>query len=501
MISKIITALLLCFTCSKLAADQMNVLLIIVDDLRPELGCYGVEYMVTPNIDQLAQEGTLFERAYVQQPVCTASRASFLTGLRPDTTGSDYPYSIHTVENLLEGDRPSVLRYFMDQGYYVRGVGKIHHGYNEDFTENSFSAGFGTSYADASLKKVNKSERPPYECADVEDEFYDDGKNTLEAIATLGRMATQEKPFMLTLGYWKPHLPWNAPKKYWDLYDRENIPLPPNPEHPQDSPRYSTDWCNLQKYKLSESPNELLVGDEDAARKMKHAYASCVSYVDAQIGKVLDELDTLGLRDRTIVMLISDHGWHLGEQDHWGKSTNFDNSTRAPMIISAPGLVSLQRTNALVEYVDIYPTLCELAGIELPTYLEGSSLVPLLEEPTRDWKSAVFSQYPRGWPRAKFEGYSIRTDRYNYIQWRELDGSFKGHELYDHHVDPIESMNMVEKLEYQAVVQEMQAKMHAGWKAALPAGIKNYSNNKPAPDFLPWGKEAMFGPYAKQKSK
>ena len=501
MISKIITALLLCFTCSKLAADQMNVLLIIVDDLRPELGCYGVEYMVTPNIDQLAQEGTLFERAYVQQPVCTASRASFLTGLRPDTTGSDYPYSIHTVENLLEGDRPSVLRYFMDQGYYVRGVGKIHHGYKEDFTENSYSAGYGTNYADAFLKKVNKSERPPYECAEVEDDFYDDGKNTLEAIATLRRMATQEKPFMLTLGYWKPHLPWNAPKKYWDLYDRENIPLPPNPEHPQDSPRYSTDWCNLQKYKLPESPNKLLVGDEDAARKMKHAYASCVSYIDAQIGNVLDELDTLGLRDHTIVMLISDHGWHLGEQDHWGKSTNFDNSTRAPMIISAPGLVSPQRTNALVEYVDIYPTLCELAGIELPTYLEGNSVTPLLEEPARDWKRAVFSQYPRGWPRAKFEGYSIRTDRYNYIQWRELDGSFKGHELYDHHTDPIESMNVVEKTEYQALVQEMQAQLHAGWKAALPAGIKNYSNNKPAPDFLPWGKEAMFGPYAKQKLK
>ena len=498
MIIRLITALIVSFSCSKLTAEQKNVLLIIVDDLRPELGCYGAQYMVTPNIDQLADEGTLFERAYVQQPVCTASRASFLTGLRPDATGTDYPYSIYTVKNLLEGDRPSVMRYFMEQGYYVRGVGKIHHRYNEDFSENSYSAGYGTRYADVSLKKTNKSERPPYECADVGDDFYDDGKNTIEAIATLRRMATQEKPFMLTLGYWKPHLPWNAPKKYWDLYDSEHIPLPLNPEHPEDSPEYATDWCNLQKYKLPVSPNKLLVGDEDTARKMKHAYASCVSYVDTQIGKVLDELDKLGVRDRTIVMLISDHGWHLGEQDHWGKSTNFENSTRAPMIISAPGLKSSQRTNALVEYVDVFPTLCDLAGLSVPNYLEGNSVLPLLKNPKLDWKKAVFSQYPRGWPRAKFEGYSIKTDRYNYIQWKELDGSFKGHELYDHKLDPIESINIVEKKDYQIVVEEMNALLQAGWKAALPEGITNNSDNAPAPDFVPWGKEAMFGPYAKQ---
>ena len=501
MFKKIIPSFFACLTWSLSAAEQMNVLLIIADDLRPELGCYGAEYMVTPNIDQLAKEGTLFERAYVQQPVCTASRASFLTGLRPDTTGSDYPYSIHTVENLLEGDCPSLLRHFMNQGYYVRGLGKIHHGYYEDFTEKSYSAGYGTSYADSSLKKRTKRERPPYECADVEDEFYDDGKNTFEAIVTLRRMAKQAKPFMLAMGYWKPHLPWNAPKKYWDLYERQEIPLSPNPEHPQNSPKYSTDWCNLQKYKLPESPNELLVGDEEVARTMKHAYAACVSYMDAQVGKLLDELEALGLRDRTIVMMISDHGWHLGDQDHWGKSTNFENSTRAPMILSSPGFQTDQRSCALVEYVDIYPTLCELAGIEIPVYLEGNSVTPLLKDPARDWKSAAFSQYPRGWPRAKFEGYSIRTDRYHYVQWRELDGSFKGHELYDHKTDSIESINVVENPDYQAVVKGLKAQLNAGWKDALPEGIENHSNNIPAPDFVPWGKEAMFGPYAKQKGK
>ena len=481
------------------SAKQMNVLLIIADDLRPELGCYGAEHMVTPNIDKLAEAGTLFERAYVQQPVCTASRASFLTGLRPDTTGSDYPYSIYTVEELLEGDRPSVLRHFMNEGYYVRGVGKVHHGYHEDFTEKSTSAGYGTSYADPAVKKLGKKERPPYDCAEVDDEFYDDGKNTVEAIATLRRMAKQDKPFMLTVGYWKPHLPWNAPKKYWDLYERDEIPLSPNPEHPENSPDYSTDYCNLQKYKLPESPNHLLVGDEEVARTMKHAYAACVSYMDAQVGRVLDELDTLGLRDSTVVMLISDHGWHLGDQDHWGKSTNFENSTRAPMIVSAPGFKADQRTDALVEYVDVFPTLCELAGIHVPDYLEGNSVSPLLKDPNRKWKSAAFSQYPRGWPKAKFEGYSIRTDRYHYIQWRELDGSFRNHELYDHKHDPIESKNVVNSPEYKTVVKQLKKQMEAGWKAALPKGIENRSNNPPAPEFLPWGPEAMFGPHAKKK--
>ena len=169
------------------------------------------------------------------------------------------------------------------------------------------------------------------------------------------------------------------------------------------------------------------------------------------------------------------------------------------MILSAPGFRADQRSNALVEYVDIYPTLCELTGIEIPVYLEGNSLTLLLEEPTRDWKSAAFSQYPRGWPRAEFEGYSIRTDRYHYIQWRELDGSFKGQELYDHKTDPLESINAVGNPKYQAVVEDLMARLNAGWKAALPEGIENYSNNNPAPDFVPWGKEAMFGPYARQR--
>lgn len=479
-------------------AKPKNVVLLISDDLRPELGCYGADHMITPNIDRLAEDGTLFERAYVQQPVCSASRASFLTGLRPDQTGSDYPYSIYTVHELLEGDRPSIPRYFMNQGYHVRGIGKIHHwGYYEDFSEPSYIADL-PKYTNPELNEKKKDERIPYESADVPDESYQDGANTAEAIDTLRRMAKQDKPFFLALGFFEPHLPWCSPTKYWDLYDPESIPLSPNPEHPENAPNYATFFCNLQKYYLPESSNDLIISDPEVARTMKHAYAASVSFMDANVGKILTELDALGLRDDTVVMLISDHGWHLGDQDHWGKSTNFENSNLAPMIVSAPGFTPGQRTDALVEYVDVFPTLCELADIEVPVYLEGNSVAPLLVDPEREWKSAAFSQYPRGYPKADFEGYTIRSDRYRYVQWRELDGSFKSHELYDHENDPIESINVVNEPEYIEAVAELQRKLDAGWKSALPDGIENHSDNPPAPPFLPWGPEARFGPYAEK---
>ena len=484
---------------SSVFAKPKNVLLLISDDLRPELNCYGAKHMVTPNIDQLAEAGTLFARAYVQQPVCTASRASFLTGLRPNQTGSDYPYSIYTVEELFEGDRPSIPMHFMNEGYYVRCLGKIHHGYKEHYTEKSFSARL-PKYTNSEMNKLKKSERVPYESGDVADESYQDGANTLEAIKTLRRMAQQEKPFFLGLGFYEPHLPWCSPKKYWELYERNKIPLSPNPDYPENGKEYASTMGNLEKYKIPESPNHRVIGDQDLARLMKHAYAASVSYMDANVGRILSELDALGLREDTVVMLISDHGWHLGDQNHWGKSTNYERSNHAPMIVSASGYQPAQRTRALVEYVDIFPTLCELSGLSVPTYLEGNSLVPLLEDPDRVWKSAVFSQYPRGYPRAKFEGYTIRTDRFHYIEWRELDGSIKGHELYDHKLDSNESVNRASDPLYRDVIEDLKEQLNAGWKAALPEGIYNHSNNPAAPEFVPWGDEAKFGPYA-QKNK
>ena len=477
--------------------EKPNVLLIISDDLRNELGCYGVRHMITPHIDQLAAEGTLFNRAYVQQAVCAASRASFLTGLRPDATGTDYPYSIYTVEELLKKDRPSLLRHFMNEGYYVRGLGKIHHGYREDFSEPSYDSR-KPNYYNPESNRLTGNDRPTFEIADVEDHAYKDGANTDEALATLHRMSQSDKPFFLAVGYYKPHLPWCAPKKYFDLYDQEDIPLAPNKYLPENAPAYARAHSNVAKYEPPHDGGGALIPDH-RARDLKHAYAACVSYIDAQVGRLLNELKTLGLREHTIVVLISDHGWHLGEQGMWGKQSNFEHGTRAPMIISVPGSQESQITDALVEYVDIFPTLCELTGIPNPGYLEGNSMVPLLENPDRAWKKAAFSQYPRGYPRAEFEGYAIRTTRYRYVEWRELDGSMKGQELYDHQVDPLESKSYANDPGYSKIRSELMNQLRAGWKAALPDGIENHSNNPVAPDFVPWGPEARFGPYSRKK--
>ena len=246
---------------------------------------------------------------------------------------------------------------------------------------------------------------------------------------------------------------------------------------------------------MPEGENTNIFSDK-RARELKHAYAACVSYIDAQVGKLLDELNELGLRENTIILFISDHGWHLGDQGKWGKSTNFENSTLAPFIISAPGYNAGLKTNALVEYVDIFPSLCDLAGVNKPAYLEGNSVVPLMDDPDRKWKKAAFSQYPRGYPKAEFEGFTIRTDRYRYVEWRELDGSIKAQELYDHKNDPLESMSLVYDENYTGIMCKLMKQLREGWKSALPEGIENNSDNPPAPEFLPWGPEARFGPYA-----
>ena len=479
---------------------KYNVLMIISDDLRNELNCYGAKHMVTPNIDKIASRGIQFNRAYVQQAVCAASRASFLTGLRPNTTGSDYPYSIYTVEELLEKDHPSIMRYFMNRGYYVRGLGKIHHGYVEDFTEPNFNSR-KPNYVNPESNQLKGMDRPPTEVPDVDDNAYRDGENTTEAINTLHRMRNQDKPFFLAVGYYKPHLPWCAPKKYFDLYDPEDIPLADHKFLPENAPEYATGFGNLNKYELPDNDDDAGIFSDSRARELKHAYAACVSYIDAQVGKLLDELDELGLKENTIVIFMSDHGWHLGDQGKWGKSTNFENATKAPLIITAPGFSSGQQTDALVEYVDIFPSLCELAGVEKPDYLEGTSVVPLLNDPERTWKKAVFSQYPRGYPKAEFEGFTIRTDRYRYVEWRELDGSLKAQELYDHKNDPLESVSVIHDENYTGIMCDLMKQLRAGWKSALPDGIENHSDNPQAPEFVPWGPEARFGPYADDKKK
>ncbi len=279
-------------------------------------------------------------------------------------------------------------------------------------------------------------------------------------------MTTKDKTFFLAVGYLKPHLPFIAPKKYFDLYDRGKLTLADNPFPPEDvAPCAMYNWNDLRHYygipKVGPVSNE-------QARDLIHAYYACVSYVDAQVGRLLDELDRLELRKNTIVLLWGDHGWQLGEHGMWDKHSNFETSTRAPLLIRVPGQ-NPSRTDRLVEFVDIYPSLCELCGLPVPNGLEGTSFVPLIENPHRAWKTAAFSQYPRVVPGfGRGMGHSMRTRRYRFTEWTVPGTGFRALELYDHQSDPGENVNLADRPESRELVEGLAKQLRAGWRGALP---------------------------------
>ena len=433
---------------------RSNVLFIAVDDLRPELACYGAEHIKSPNIDRLAAQGTLFRRAYCQQAVCNPSRASLMTGLRPDSV------QVWDLPTHFRDKRPDVItipQHFKQHGYHSQGMGKIYHlGHGNRDDKLSWSVSHQTPslghYRRLRNQRILRDNRaaarrnpqqrisngPPAEAAPVADNAYKDGATTDLAIKTLSTI--KDEPFFLAVGYSKPHLPFCAPQRYWDLYDEEDIELPANNQPPKDAPEFAlTSWGELRKYHGVPNTGPL---SETQARRLIHGYYACVSYVDAQIGRLLAELDRLGLRDNTVVVLWGDHGWKLGEYGCWCKHTNFEYDTNAPLIISAPGQRTRGgRTDALVEFIDIYPTLCELCGLELPGHVEGTSLVPLLNDSTLPGKKAALSQYPR----RGLMGYSLRTGRYRYTEWRDRKtDAITARELYDHNTDPGETINVAD---------------------------------------------------------
>jgi iduronate 2-sulfatase len=460
------------------AGRRRNVLFIAVDDLRNELGCYGVQGIRSPNIDQLAARGMTFDRAYCQQAVCSPSRSSLLTGCRPDTT-KVYDLVTHFRKSL--PDVVTLPQHFNNHGYFTRSVGKIYHpGFddkpswsepaprvnrptyaleeNKALVARKTAAAAGKQFAAPSARS-NAMKGPAYECADVPDNTYSDGAIADAAIEMLRE--AKDKPFFLAVGFLKPHLPFVAPKKYWDLYRRDGIPMAPNPFPPQDAPRIAlSNWGELRAYE--DIPQVGPLTDEQA-QTLKHGYYACVSYMDAQLGRVLAELDRLGLREQTVIVLWGDHGWKLGEHGEWCKHTNFENDTHAPLICCAPGQKAAGRHSpALVEFVDIYPSLCELAGLPLPSHLEGTSFAPLLDAPQRSWKKAAFSQYPRG---GGVMGYSMRTDRYRLTRWLNRNEAEVARELYDHQTDPQENVNIADRPENREVVEELTKQMQAGWRA------------------------------------
>ncbi|MFN7137771.1 MAG: sulfatase [Limisphaerales bacterium] len=462
---------------SSSAKDKLNVLFIAVDDLRPELGTYGHAMIQSPHIDQLAKTGLQFERAYCQLALCNPSRASLLSGRRPETL------KVYDLATFVRDGNPDVVtlpQLFKQHGYRSVGIGKIFHTTNGNHDDpESWSPKPSTKAAAANEKKPatpkkgktkDHSETLPYDDPDVADDALSDGKIAANAVAALREM--KDEPFFLAVGFHKPHLPFVAPKKYWDLYDPRKIQLAPNRFHPKDAPAFaSNNSSELRRYKGV--PQNGPIPDE-LAHKLIHGYYASVSFVDAQIGRVLTELDRLGLREKTVVILWSDHGYQLGEHATWNKRTNWEIATRVPLVISAPGQKAKGRkTDALVELVDMYPTLVELCGLPLPPKIEGTSFVPLLENEKRPWKTAAFSVYvnkiPELGPGNAF-GRAMRTDRYRFIEWSAPGSDKRVYELYDHKNDPQGNVNVANLPKNKDLVASLTRQLHAGWQSATPAG-------------------------------
>jgi arylsulfatase A-like enzyme len=471
------------------AADKMNVLFIAVDDLRTEFGAYDRPNIHAPNLDRLAKSGITFNRAYCQQAVCGPTRASLMTGARPDTT------KVYDLETHFRKAMPDVVtlpQLFKQNGYFVQAMGKIYHSGLDDEPSWSVpwtspkiaSSTYGlkenneivnqrkaeSKAAVAAGKKPNRRDYgPAFESSDVPDNTFHDGVLADMAVSTLQELSKKDQPFWLGVGFIRPHLPFVAPQKYWDLYDPKEIKLATNPTAPKDAPKYAlNDFGELRTY--HGIPQSGPIPDE-MARQLIHGYYASISYMDAQLGRVLDELDRLGLRENTIIILWGDHGWKLGEHGSWCKHTNVENDTHAPLLISVPKLGTAgQRSDALVEFVDIYPSLAELCGLPLPKHLEGTSFAPLLKNPKLPWKTAAFSQYPRGKGKEKLMGYTMRTERYRFTRWVNENDHTKvdSEELYDHQNDPQENTNIAADPKNKELVAELIKQWNMGWRGALP---------------------------------
>ena len=498
---------------SLLFGQRPNVLFIAIDDLRPELGCYGSDIAKSPNLDKLAKEGMRFDRAYCQQAICSPSRASLMTGARPDEIG--------VIENTayfreLNPEIVTLPQHFIKHGYEAVYCGKIYHGRMTD-DKHSWSRKpayircpvkmkwlpgnyalpenqkLWASNKEKMLAKYGKAgsgglvHGPAYESADVPDHAYSDGFSTRLAIATLKdhREKKPKQPLFLALGFKKPHLDFVAPKKYWDLYDREKIKLAKQTKSPKGGAATGL-HASFELRTRHGIPKKGPIGPE-LAKTLLHGYYACVSYVDAQIGMMLEALDEAGIRDDTVIVVWGDHGWHLGDMGIWGKATNYEIATRVPLIVWTPEMKARgESTSALVELIDLYPTLCELANLPRPGHLSGKSLVPLLDEPKRQWSKHAISQFPnpalrewaanplspgmrqtffgplikevegkiirqqgKSWDRDLFEnhlmGYSLRTEGHRLVAWmdyRDLDAQPVFLELYDQKADPEETTNV-----------------------------------------------------------
>ena len=491
-----------------LSASPRNVLFIAVDDLKPLLNSYGFSHVRTPHIDRLAASGTVFLNAHSQQAVCGPSRVSLLTGFFPDTLGI---YGMGSEKYKLRHKYPDILtlpEYFKENGFITLGSGKIFdpRNLNDDwqgpqdavswtrfFGKNPYNSKIGGPilaghYHDPALQalyqklqKEGKSKGlqgkqlrfyirdhgggPAVECYNVPDDAYKDGALANRAIEQLEQLKDSKDPFFLALGFQKPHLPFVAPKKYWDLYDREQLSLAPFQKYPEGAPKCAqTEYIEARTY--SGVPNAGQIS-EATQRELIHGYLACVSYVDAQVGKVLNKIEALGLAEDTLVVLWGDHGFHLGDKAIWGKHTNYEESTRVPLIIANTGTPPGKSTSP-VNLVDLFPTLCEIMGLETPNGLDGKSLAPILENSEASVQDYAASIYPH----EGYWGIAIRTLQHRYVAWYKCKNNkgWQGNrylekpeytELYDYEADPFETQNFSGSSDYQLTEAALSEAMNA----------------------------------------
>ncbi|MFG0268192.1 MAG: sulfatase [Rhodopirellula sp. JB055] len=445
-----------------LGADSPNVLLIVADDLNCAIGPYGDPNAITPNLNVLANRGLVFDRAYCQQAVCNPSRSSFLTGLRPETVGVDDLRKSFRETAPNGASLVTLPQHFKNHGYYSQDIGKIFHNMGDTQDRQSWSMDevfhAGTHAADTvhsntpvALRARKLKKAPVTETLDVPDTAYRDGQIARLAASVIRDYPDDSAPFFLGVGFWRPHLPFVAPKKYWDLYDPKQISGPLLKTKPTNVPEIAM-HASREVHGYDGVPKQGNLAPE-LEQHLRHGYYASISFLDAQLGLILNALDESEHRDNTIVAFVSDHGFHIGEKTLWGKTSNFELDARVPLIIADPRANKTgQRTDCLTELIDLYPTLAALAGIrdDSPKSLEGTDVSSLLENPNQTLKHAAFTrhQHPFYAPREKWTawGHSVRTSDWRYTQWRSIkDGQLIAEELYDHRTDSTESRNVLEQ--------------------------------------------------------
>ncbi len=492
---------------------KMNILFIAIDDLKTNLGCYGDKIAKTPNIDRLAKMGTVFASNYCQQAVCGPTRASLMTGMRPDVT------KIWDLKTQMRDMNPDILtlpQYLITQGYNTSGVGKIFHSssainkidpisWNQAYLEatvSDYPNGMGkpanTQYQNPTTKllfadkakKVSDNDEdaaskkgPSTECLDVPDNAYEDGVDALLAKSQIIALTKMDKPYFMAVGFHKPHLPFVAPKKYWDLYNRADMPLAEFQEHSSNGPEIAyhrsselRNYSDIPEFATFNEPGNHVRLKIEKQKELIQGYYAAISYTDAQVGILLNTLDSLGTLNNTIIVLWGDHGWHLGDHDLWEKHTNFEAATKAPLIFAAPGYRP-GKSQSITEHLDIFPTVCDLAKVPVPNHLQGKSLMPVMVNKESQVQKFAISQYPRklnkeemskgNYTSNKIMGYSLRTDKYRYTIWMNdftTNQPFENNkvfaaELYDYVKDPLEKHNVVDDKNYTTISKEMKSNM------------------------------------------